>query len=314
MEARCFLDPLHSVSVVIPAYNEASNIPVLLGEVRRILNDAEIVVIDDGSVDETHAAAMPNGARVIRHPYNIGNGAAVKSGIRAAKGDIIIFMDGDGQHAPADIPGLLECMDRYDMVVGARSRSQQASTARHWINRIYNRLASYVTGFQVKDLTSGFRAVRAGTARDLLPLLPNGYSWPTTMTLVLLRSGMSVKYTPINVRPRRHGRSRIRPVRDGLRFFLIIMKICTLYSPFRIFLPVSGGMFLLGLLNYAHTYFSAGRFTNMSALLFTAGVIIFMMGLISEQISQISLLRQHVKPNNARGAPEGSEQNAGIPD
>ena len=181
------------------------------------------------------------------------------------------------------------------MVVGARTGDQHASRGRMWMNRIYNKLASHVTGFKVQDLTSGFRAIRADTARELLPLLPNGYSWPTTMTMVLLRSGMSVKYVPINVRPRQHGRSRIRPVRDGIRFFMIILKICTLYSPFRIFLPVAGTMFALGLMNYSYTYFSEGRFTNMSAVLLTSAVVVFMMGLVSEQISQISLLRQQVR-------------------
>lgn len=266
----------------------------------------EIIVVDDGSTDDTARLPQYAGSHLIRHPYNIGNGAAIKTGIRAAKGEVLVFMDGDGQHDPADIPRLLEHMDRYDMVVGARGHGQQASWGRRVMNGLFNRLASYVTGFPIKDLTSGFRALRAETARELLPLLPNGYSWPTTSTLVLLRSGLSVTYVPVNVRPRRHGRSRIRPVRDGVRFFMIILKICTLYSPFRIFLPVSGGMFLLGLINYAHTYFTAGRFTNMSALLFSAAVIIFMMGLISEQISQISLLRQHVRSREPKTDAQSS--------
>jgi hypothetical protein len=209
-------------------------------------------------------------------------------------------MDADGQHDPADISRLLEHIGSYDMVVGARRPGQHASWARRVMNGAYNRLASYVTGFPIRDLTSGFRAVRAELARDILPLLPNGYSWPTTMTMVLLRSGFSVKYVPIHAQPRQHGRSRIRPVRDGIRFFMIILKICTLYSPFRIFLPVSAAMFLLGLVNYAYTYLTAGSFTNMSALMFTTAVIIFMMGLISEQISQISLLRQQVRQPEER--------------
>jgi len=292
--------PNHTISIIIPAYNENSGIVRQIEEILKISPAFEVIIADDGSRDSTAQISGSAGGRVISHPYNIGNGAAVKTGIRAARGDILVFMDGDGQHDPGDIPKLLEKIDRYDMVVGARGYSQQASWSRRIMNSIFNRLASYVTGFPVKDLTSGFRALRVDTARELLPLLPNGYSWPTTSTLVLLRSGLSVKYVPINVRPRQHGRSRIRPIRDGIRFFMIILKICTLYSPFRIFLPVSGGMFLLGLLNYAHTYFTAGRFTNMSALMFSAAVIIFMMGLISEQISQISLLRQHVRPRQSK--------------
>ena len=290
------------MSIIIPALDEARNIRLWLRQACEVCPDAEILVIDDGSTDDTDLAAREAGARVVRHPYTIGNGAAIKSGIRAAQGDLLVFMDSDGQHDPMDIPRLLEHIARYDMVVGARTKHQHASGCRRFMNRIFNRLACYVTGFRVEDLTSGFRAMRAHTAKDLLALLPNGYSWPTTSTLVLLRSGLSVKYTPINVRPRQHGRSRIRPVFDGIRFFMIIMKICTLYSPFRIFLPVSGGMFLLGLANYGYTFFTAGRFTNMSALMFTAAVIIFMMGLISEQVSQISLLRHQVReraPENA---------------
>jgi glycosyltransferase involved in cell wall biosynthesis len=283
-------------SIIIPSLNEYDTVPTLIDAIKADYPHVEIILVEDGSSDHAAENKDCHGAHVIHHPHNIGNGAAVKTGIRSAKGDVLIFMDADGQHDPADIPRLLEHMDRYDMVVGARRSDQHASWARGVMNRLYNRLASYVTGFPIKDLTSGFRAVRAEVARDLVPLLPNGYSWPTTMTLVLLRSGFSVKYVPINVRPRQHGRSRIRPVRDGVRFFMIILKICTLYSPFRIFLPVSATMFLLGLVNYAYTYFAAGRFTNMSALMFTSAVIIFMMGLISEQISQISLLRQQVRP------------------
>ena len=286
---------MKSVSLIIPAYNESEGLALLTGEIRKRAPSAELLIIDDGSTETVQPCADSEGARIIRHPYNIGNGAAVKSGIRAAKGEVLVIMDGDGQHDPADISRLLEYSDQYDMVVGARTHGQQASWSRSVINGLFNRLASYVTGYAIKDLTSGFRAMRAETARDLLPMLPNGYSWPTTSTLVLLRSGLSVKYVSINARPRTQGLSRIRPVRDAVRFFLIIMKICTLYSPFRIFVPVSAAMFVLGLINYLHTYFTAGRFTNMSALLFTAGVIVFMMGLISEQISQISLLRRHVR-------------------
>ncbi|MBI5894566.1 MAG: glycosyltransferase family 2 protein [Desulfobacterales bacterium] len=286
-------------SIIIPAFNEGGTIQTLIKAIGATHPNVDIVLVDDGSSDHPGDHHKGLGARIIHHPYNIGNGAAVKTGIRAAMGDVLIFMDADGQHDPADISSLLEEIGQYDMVVGARNTEQHASWARRMMNGAYNRLASYVTGFPIKDLTSGFRAVRAELARDILPLLPNGYSWPTTMTLVLLRSGFSVKYVPINARPRQHGRSRIRPVRDGIRFFMIILKICTLYSPFRIFLPVSAAMFLLGLINYAYTYFTAGSFTNMSALMFTTAVVIFMMGLISEQISQLSLLRQQVRP------PEG---------
>ena len=291
--------PNKHTSIVIPAFNEGMTLDHIIDQIQKKIGPKQVLIVDDGSKEANSRSYRFPGVKLLKHPYNKGNGAAVKSGIRTSMGDILLFMDADGQHDPEEIPKLLAHMDAYDMVVGARSGHQHASLGRRWMNAAYNRLASFVTGFPVADLTSGFRAVRADLARDILPLLPNGYSWPTTMTLVLLRSGFSVKYVPINVRPRQHGRSRIRPVRDGIRFFMIILKICTLYSPLRIFLPVSGGIFLMGLINYAYTYLTSHRFTNMSALLFSTSVIIFMMGLISEQISQISLLRQQVR------SPEG---------
>lgn len=294
------------ISIIIPAWDEVSAIGELVQRIRHLLPQADIVVVDDCSSDGTAEAAAENGARVIRHPYPMGNGAAVKSGMRAAHGDLLVFMDGDGQHDPGDIAHLLKTLEHFEMVVGARNRSQHSSWSRRAMNGIYNRLAAYVTGFSIADLTSGFRVLHADTARQLSPLLPNGYSWPTTSTLVLLRSGLSICYKPINVRPRQGGRSRIRPMRDGLRFFMIILKICTLYSPFRIFLPVSGVMFLLGAANYAYTYATTGQFTNMSALMFSVAVIIFMMGLISEQISQISLLRLQMKPGNGNANCDGT--------
>lgn len=299
-----------TISIIIPTWDEAGTIGSLVRQVGRKMPDAEIVVVDDGSSDGTAEAAAKNGARVIRHPYHMGNGAAIKSGIRASEGTLLVFMDGDGQHDPGDIADLLKTLEHFEMVVGARNRLQQSSWARRLMNGIFNRLATYVTGFPIADLTSGFRILRAETARSLLPLLPNGFSWPTTSTLVLLRSGLSICYRPINARPRQSGRSRIRPLRDSLRFFLIILKICTLYAPFKIFLPVSGAMALLGAINYAYTYWTTGRFTNMSALMFSMAVIIFMMGLISEQISQISLLRQQMRPGGGsanRDAGYGSD-------
>lgn len=284
------------ISLIIPALNEADSLSVIIEKIKNIEGINEVIVVDDGSWDDTQYKKLPSHVRLIKHPYNMGNGAAIKTGIRRSLGKFLIFMDADGQHDSHDIYKLINNLETYHMVIGARSKQQHASLARRFMNGVFNCLASYVTGFPVKDLTSGFRAVRADLARDVLPLLPNGYSWPTTMTLVLLRSGMSIKYIPINVRPRKYGQSRVRPAHDAIRFFLIIMKICTIYSPFRIFLPVSLSMFVLGLLNYLYTYVTAGRFTNMSALMFSSSVIIFMLGLISEQISQISLFRHQIKP------------------
>ncbi len=275
------------VSVIIPAYNEAETIRDVIIKVKEIDPEFEIIVVNDGSKDQTGELAREAGAIVYSHPYNIGNGASIKSGIRIASGDILVFIDGDGQHDPNDIARMLQYFPEYDMVVGARSKTSQVSIFRGLGNRMLNWLAGYVAKFRVQDLTSGFRAVKAEIAQSLLYLLPNTYSYPTTMTLGVLRNGMSLKYLPINAEKRKKGKSNISISRDGVRFFMIITKICALYSPFRIFLPVSFFIFLLGFIYYLVTFFTYGRFTNMSALLFTTSIIVFFMGIISEQISQM---------------------------
>jgi glycosyltransferase involved in cell wall biosynthesis len=300
--------PTSSVSIIIPAYNEAETIGPLVQRLRALHPEAEIIVIDDGSADDTAAAAGRQGAMVVRHPYNIGNGAAVKSGIRAASGDVLVFMDADGQHGPDDIRRMLSFFPRYDMVVGARSLKGQTSFGRAFGNQVFNLLASYVAKFPVQDLTSGFRALKADIARSFVYLLPNTYSYPTTITLGVLRSGRSLKYIPIEAGKRKRGRSKIKFFKDGIRFFMIIVKICTLYSPMRVFLPVSFTMFLLGLAWYAYTFFAEGRFTNMSALLFTTSITIFMMSLISEQICQMRFERRAgERIQQPAAAPEASE-------
>jgi glycosyltransferase involved in cell wall biosynthesis len=280
-----------SVSVIIPVFNEAETIGKIIRDIIGLYPDFEVIVINDGSTDETGARAREAGALVYSHPYNIGNGAAIKSGIRIASGQILIFMDGDGQHDAKDIEKMLSFFPDYDMVVGARPKGYQASPWRAVGNRVYNRFASYVAKFPIQDLTSGFRAVKADIARSFLYLLPNTYSYPTTMTLGVLRSGRSVKYVPIHSQKRNKGKSKVRLFRDGVRFFMIITKICALYSPLRVFLPVSLFMFLLGLGYYTFTFIMWQRFTNMSALLFTTSILIFMLGLISEQIAQMRFER-----------------------
>ena len=275
------------VSVIIPAHNEVHNIGKMVSHILALHPDFEIIVIDDGSTDGTGELAGEAGAIVYKHPYNIGNGAAIKSGIRIASGQVLVFMDADGQHDPADLDQLLQHFPEFDMVVGARPKGEQASKVRALGNRIYNRLASYVTNFPIQDLTSGFRAMKSDLARHLLYLLPNTYSYPTTLTLGMLRSGKSVKYVKINIQSRKVGKSDINIVKDGVRFFMIIVRICTFYSPLKIFLPISMCLFLTGLAYYGYTFFTSGRFTNMSALLFTTSILIFMLGLISEQISQM---------------------------
>ena len=275
------------LSVVLPAKSESAAIGHTVTAIRRLYPRAEVIVINDGSTDDTAQLAEAAGARVVTHPYSQGNGAAIKTGARAAQGDVIVFMDADGQHDPADIARLLaRLQEGYDMVVGARQKGSQASVGRGLANRFYNWLASYMTGHRVEDLTSGFRAVRADKFREFLYLLPNGFSYPTTSTMAFFRAGYSVAYEPIHA-ARRVGKSHIRLLRDGTRFLLIIFKIGTLFSPLKLFAPVALAMFLLGTGWYGWTWWHQGRFTNMSALLYTGSVITFMMGLISEQITAL---------------------------
>jgi glycosyltransferase involved in cell wall biosynthesis len=296
------------VTVIIPAYNEAGSIGNIVSEIKSLYPDFEIIVINDGSVDDTAAEATKGGATVYTHPYNVGNGAAVKSGIRFASGDVVVFMDGDGQHNPQDIATLLKYIPEYDMVVGARTLSGQASLGRAVGNKIYNWLGSYVTKFSIQDLTSGFRAIKSNIARNFLYLLPNTYSYPTTITLGVLRNGNSIKYIPIESPKRTKGKSGINLFSDGVRFFMIIIRISTLYSPMRVFIPVSIVMFLLGLARYLYSYITEGRFTNMSALLFVTSIMIFMMSLISEQITQLRFERRATPRPERVEEPQGDNK------
>ena len=275
-------------SVILPAKNESEGLRRTLPRLREVLPGAEIIVVDDGSTDDTAAVAASFGARVVSSPYSMGNGAAVKRGTRAATRDVLVFMDADGQHDPAHIPGLLARLaEGYDMVVAARDGSGQASLGRGLANRFYNRLASWMTGHRVLDLTSGFRVVRAERFVEFLHLLPNGFSYPTTSTMAFFRSAYPVAYVPVRVDARVGTASHIRPLKDGIRFLLIIFKIATLYSPLKLFAPVGAGFFLLGVGYYSWTFVSQGRFTNMSALLLSAAVIVFLIGLVSEQITSL---------------------------
>lgn len=275
------------ISIILPAKNEAAAIGAAVASIRQHYPDAEVIVVNDGSTDSTAEVAAAAGARVVHHPYSKGNGAAIKSGARAAQGETLVFMDADGQHDPADIPRLLELIEQgHDMVVGARQKGSQANMGRGLANGLYNRLASWMTGHRVEDLTSGFRAVRANKFREFLYLLPNGFSYPTTSTMAFFRAGYSVAYAPIHA-AKRIGNSHIRLLRDGSRFLLIIFKVGTLYSPLKIFAPVALIMFMLASGWYGYTLSTEGRFTNMSALLYSGAVMVFLMGLISEQITAL---------------------------
>jgi glycosyltransferase involved in cell wall biosynthesis len=277
----------NSISIILPAKNEAQALINLLPKLKGLLPAAEIIVVDDGSNDGTGQIVLDNGVHTFKQPYSKGNGAAIKAGARAATGDILVFMDADGQHQPEDIQRLLDKLEEgYDMVVGARSMSGQAGLHRATANGFYNRLASWMVGHKVADLTSGFRAVRADKFRQFLYLLPNGFSYPTTITMSFFRAGYSVAYIPIHA-PKRIGKSHIRLFKDGARFLLIIFKIGSLYSPLKLFAPISLGFFATGLGYYLYTYLTMHRFTNMSALLFISAVMVFLIGLISEQITAL---------------------------
>lgn len=278
---------MQKLSVVIPAKNEALGLKGLILDIKEYHPEAEIIVVDDGSTDNTAEICKDQGAKVISHPYSKGNGASIKTGARAATGDVLVFMDGDGQHKAKYISLLLAKMDEgFDLVVGARNRKSQASIARWFGNSLYNRLASWVVEKEVSDLTSGFRAVNAKKFKSFLYLLPNGFSYPTTSTMAFYRAGYSVAFVPVKV-SERLGKSHLRPFKDGFRFLLIIFKIGTLYSPLRLFTPVSLFFASLGFTYYGYTFIVDNRFTNMSALLFSTSIIIFMMGLVSEQITTL---------------------------
>lgn len=281
-----------SLSIIIPAKNESSGLSSILPRLRQVLPQAEIIVVNDGSTDDTARICQSHGIRMITHPYSIGNGAAVKSGARAATGSVLAFMDADGQHDPADLPRLLAKLhEGYDMVVGARHGSSQASLGRWTANTVYNRIASWMVGHRIDDLTSGFRVAGAAKFREFLHLLPNGFSYPTTITMSFFRAGYAVGYTPITAGTRA-GKSHINPLRDGIRFFLIIFKVGTLYSPLKIFLPISLVFFGAGLGYYVYTFFAEHRFTNMSALLLSTSVLVFLIGLVSEQITNLLYSRR----------------------
>jgi len=280
-----------TTSIIVPALNEAEAIADLVRALRGSAPWHEVIVVDDGSTDGTGERAREAGAIVVRHPYNKGNGAAVKSGVRRATGDAILIVDGDGQHRPGDAVRLVTRLDEYDLVVGARSAATQASMSRRLGNALLNRLATYLTDREIPDLTSGFRAARRECMLEFLHLLPNGFSTPTTTTLAFIKAGYSVAFEPIDAE-QRQGKSKIKLARDGAKFFLILLKIITIFSPLKIFVPVSVVTFLLGFGYAVWTAVSQSHVTNSSVLLILLAVVIFLVGLVSEQISALRFERR----------------------
>jgi glycosyltransferase involved in cell wall biosynthesis len=280
-------DPNYSLSIVIPAKNEAENLKLFLPRLLAVVANAEVIIVNDGSTDDTLSICEEHGVTVVTHPYSKGNGAAIKTGAKKAKGEVIVFLDGDGQHKPEDIPQLLKKLATgYDMVVGARDKQSQADSFRAIANGVYNWLSSAITGHKILDLTSGFRAVKADKFKEFLYLLPNGFSYPTTSTMAFFRAGYSVGYMPIQTE-QRLGESHISLLKDGIRFLLIIFKVGTLYSPLKIFLPIAVGFFGIGVINYIYTYTTQSTFTNMSTVLLMTGIIVFLIGLVSEQVTAL---------------------------
>ena len=275
-----------AVSVVIPAFNEAGAIASVVTDLRSAAAWHEIIVVDDGSTDGTGPQAVAAGATVVRHPYNKGNGASVKSGIRKATGEYVLVIDGDGQHKPEDAIALVEPLGDYDLVVGARSSATQAGSTRRIGNAILNGLASYLTERDIPDLTSGFRAARREHLREFLHMLPNGFSTPTTTTLAFLRAGYNVTFHPIQAR-QRTGVSKIRLHRDGPKFLLIMLRVMTIFSPLRVFLPMSVATFVAGALYGLYTIFTDGKIANLGVLLMMVAVVVFFIGLVSEQIATL---------------------------
>jgi glycosyltransferase involved in cell wall biosynthesis len=275
-----------AVSIVIPAFNESDSIAEVVGVLRAAAPWREIIVVDDGSTDATGERAAAAGATIVRHPYNMGNGAAVKNGIRRATGDFILIVDADGQHPPEEALRIVSRLGEFDLVIGARSNETQATQARRAGNGVLNWLASYLTGREIPDLTSGFRGARASGLREFLHLLPNGFSTPTTTTLAFLKAGYAVTFEPIDAR-QRTGQSKIRLARDGAKFLMIIFKIVTLFSPLRIFVPISAASFLLGAGYGIWNVAMHSRIPNGSVLLILFAVVVFLVGLVSEQISAL---------------------------
>lgn len=281
------------ISVIVPTYNESEAIGNVIKEIQAVVNKLdrshEIIVIDDGSTDNTAESARGAGAKVIRHPYNIGNGAAVKTGIRHACGKILVTIDGDGQHDPKDILKLVNQIGPYDMVVGSRNRESETDAHRDIANKVFNSLATYISGRKIEDLTSGFRAVKTHIARQFVYLFPNKFSYPSTITLSVVRAGYSLGYAPIKFTRRgRKSKSKIKPLRDGLRFLMIILKIAVFYAPLKIFVPLSGFIFLTGVIyGLFRIFIFEAPYGQTSALLMSTAVLTFLVGLVSEQIAQL---------------------------
>jgi glycosyltransferase involved in cell wall biosynthesis len=284
----------NKLTIIIPAYNEEAVIGGVVARTRAAKPNCEILVVDDGSTDQTAVVAMQAGAKVVRHPYNKGNGAAVKTGIRVARGEVILLLDADGQHSPENIDRLLEYIGPYDLVVGARTNDSATHKHRNLGNWVFRTLASYLVEMKIPDPTSGFRCFKRDKVMDFIHLLPNQYSYPTTTTMSFIKAGYNVKHVPIKFEKRQGGKSHIRPLRDGLKFITIILKMITLFNPIKIFMPLAGVWFVTGVVYGLLNFFLNGKIPNGAVLLISVSVLIFLVGLISEQIAALRFERSGI--------------------
>ena len=278
-----------SVSIIIPAYQEEEAIGQVVANVLRVARELgcpyEVLVVDDGSTDNTGGAARYAGAQVLVHPYNRGYGAALKTGIRAATSRTVLFLDADGQHDPEDIRCLLAERKVYDMVVGARRRSQGAPLWRKPGKLFLGWLANNLTGRNIPDLKSGFRAIAREMALRFLPIMPDGFSFSTTSTIAAFRGGYKVQYIPIQV-AHRVGKSTVTMI-DGFKTIMLIIRIVTLFAPLRVFLPVSAATFVLGVGFVIQGYLSAGAASIKGIMVILASILFFLFGILVDQVTAI---------------------------
>ena len=285
-----------TVSVVIPAFNEGPRVAPIVARVRAVLPDAEIIVVDDGSGDDTADRARKSGALVFQRPYNIGNGAGIKTGVRAASGDVVVVIDCDGQHDPNDIPRLLSLIGPYDMVIAARpDAASHASRVRYLGNRMLNTFGTYLMEMEMKDLTSGFRAMKRDLMLEFIPLLPNKFSWPTTSALAFVKAGYHVRFEPIVMHKRQGGQSTQKLLQNGFRFVMILLRMTSLFAPLRVYVPVAIAMLALSLVSFLVSYFVTDpyrfRIPNSSLGLFVGAIVVMMFGLLAEQIAGLRFQR-----------------------
>jgi len=283
------------VSIVIPVYNEegaiGDDLDTIIATMKRSGYTYELIVVDDGSTDRTADIARAKGVKMIQHPINRGTGAARRTGILQARGEIIVMTDGDGTYPNQDIPHLLEYLPAFDQVVGART-SEQGSfrflrAPTKWFIR---KLACYLTGMDIPDLNSGLRAFKREVMLKFLYLIPDGFSCVSTMTLAFLCNGYTNKYVPIDYY-KRIGRSKFHPINDTYNYVLTVIRMVMYFNPLKVFLPSSFVLFLLGAAKTIYDNFVNLRIRESDVIMIVVSIVIGMMGLLADLI-----VVQHKRP------------------